>query len=102
MIARVEALAKVINPENLPNTINIGGNKTISILEMVEKIRMRCEAVLGFNPKIISSQEKLASKTPSFTLSTIRNESLPNFDHVEIEKELDANLIYIYENCLLR
>lgn len=98
MITRVEALAKVISPENLPNTINIGGNKTISILELVEKIRVRCEVVLGFNPKIISSREKLASKTPRFTLSTIRNESLPNFEHVEVEKELDANLTYIYEN----
>jgi UDP-glucose 4-epimerase len=100
LIARVEALTQVSDPTTIPNTINIGGVVTISILEIAKKIRERCAIFPGFEPEINLIHKKISGKTEYFELSNSTTDFMPKFSHVQIDKELDATIRYVYENRL--
>ena len=71
---------------------NLGGRKSLQIIQMAELVATRCGAVLGFTPKIEKPNETPDSVPPAFEYSSDKLLATGFILNCDIEKEIDSLL----------
>ena len=71
---------------------NLGGRKTLQIIQMAELVATRCGAVLGFTPKIEKPNETPDSVPPAFEYSSDKLLATGFVLNCDLEKEIDSLL----------
>ena len=71
---------------------NLGGRKTLQIIQMAELVATRCGAVLGFTPKIEKPNETPDSVPPAFEYSSDKLLATGFILNCDLEKEIDSLL----------
>ena len=71
---------------------NLGGRKTLQIIQMAELVATRCGTVLGFTPKIEKPNETPDSVPPAFEYSSDKLLATGFILNCDIEKEIDSLL----------
>lgn len=74
---------------------NLGGTKTLQIIQMAELVATRCEVVLGFAPKIEKPNETPDSVPPAFEYSSDKLLATGFILNCDLEREIDSLL----QNC---
>jgi UDP-glucose 4-epimerase len=81
-------------PENeiQDGLFNLGGETTLSVFEMAQRIKSRCQIVLGFDPKIIRPESHGDDKAPglNFDVSKLRKTGFLWLKN--IDEEIDSTL----------
>jgi UDP-glucose 4-epimerase len=95
---RIEDLINITQVENLPNTINVGGTSTISILEMAKLIQSRCEKKFSFSPAIRFHSTKETENQGEFSFHSSYSKHFPDYSAVTVENEIDSMLLYLLED----
>ena len=71
---------------------NLGGRKTLQIIQMAELVATRCGTVLGFTPKIEKPNETPDSVPPAFEYSSDKLLATGFIFNCDLEKEIDSLL----------
>ena len=71
---------------------NLGGRKTLQIIQMAELVATRCGAVLGFTPKIEKPNETPDSVPPAFEYSSDKLLATGFILNCDLEREIDSLL----------
>ena len=71
---------------------NLGGRKSLQIIQMAELVATRCGAVLGFTPKIEKPNETPDSVPPAFEYSSDKLLATGFIFNCDLEKEIDSLL----------
>ena len=71
---------------------NLGGRKTLQIIQMAELVATRCGTVLGFTPKIEKPNETPDSVPPAFEYSSDKLLATGFILNCDLEKEIDSLL----------
>ena len=71
---------------------NVGGRKSLQIIQVAELVATRCEVVLGFRPKIERPNETPDSVPPAFEYSCTKLLATGLHLDSEIDKEIDSLL----------
>ena len=74
---------------------NVGGRKSLQIIQMAELVAARCEVVLGFRPKIEKPNEAPDALPNAFEYSSAKLLATGLNLNCDIEKEIDSLL----QNC---
>ena len=78
--------------------INLGSNKSVSVLEMALLIQSRCKMILGFEPKLICGSQNFDKNNSEldYRIDNLRN---MGYDPtIEPHQEIDNLLIYCFNN----
>ena len=71
---------------------NLGGRKSLQIIQMAELVATRCGAVLGFTPKIEKPNETPDSVPPAFEYSSDKLLATGFILNCDLEREIDSLL----------
>ena len=71
---------------------NLGGRKTLQIIQMAELVATRCGTVLGFTPKIEKPNETPDSVPPAFEYSSDKLLATGFILNCDLEREIDSLL----------
>ena len=71
---------------------NLGGRKSLQIIQMAELVATRCGAVLGFTPKIEKPNETPDSVPPAFEYSSDKLLATGSILNCDLEREIDSLL----------
>ena len=71
---------------------NLGGRKSLQIIQMAELVATRCRAVLGFTPKIEKPNETPDSVPPAFEYSSDKLLATGFILNCDLEREIDSLL----------
>ena len=71
---------------------NLGGRKSLQIMQMAELVATRCGAVLGFTPKIEKPNETPDSVPPAFEYSSDKLLATGFILNCDLEREIDSLL----------
>ena len=71
---------------------NLGGRKSLQIIQMAELVATRCRAVLGFTPKIEKPNETPDSVPPAFEYSSDKLLATGFIMNCDLEREIDSLL----------
>ncbi|MCX6537038.1 MAG: SDR family oxidoreductase, partial [Actinobacteria bacterium] len=71
---------------------NVGGRKSLQIIQIAELVAARCEVILGFKPKIEKPNETPDSVPPAFEYSSAKLLATGLSVNSDIEKEIDSLL----------
>ena len=71
---------------------NLGGRKSLQIIQMAELVATRCGAVLGFTPKIEKPNETPDSVPPAFGYSSDKLLATGFILNCDLEREIDSLL----------
>ena len=71
---------------------NLGGRKTLQIIQMAELVATRCGTVLGFTPKLEKPNETPDSVPPAFEYSSDKLLATGFIFNCDLEKEIDSLL----------
>jgi len=71
---------------------NLGGRKSLQIIQMAELVATRCGTVLGFTPKIEKPNETPDSVPPAFEYSSNKLLATGFILNCDLEKEIDSLL----------
>ena len=71
---------------------NLGGRKSLQIIQMAEFVATRCGAVLGFTPKIEKPNETPDSVPPAFEYSSDKLLATGFILNCDLEREIDSLL----------
>ncbi len=85
----------ISRPDRLPPIINIRGETTISIKEVAEVVRSRCQIKLGFMPSLISDQNNPEEANNLFQFQSIYKDQIDSLRPVSIESEIDSIFDYL-------
>lgn len=95
----LEFLISSLECNTVSQILNLGSEQSISILEAANKIAERCEAILGFRPKI--SRQSVAMRPAlhsNLTLSCERIKAMGAYIKNNINEEIDNNLKFCHAN----
>lgn len=78
----------------LDGLFNLGGECTIRVIEMVQRIVNRCSAVLGFTPEIVLPEKPQEEDVSEFEYSVKKLKKTGFKPRGDINKEIDATLLF--------
>lgn len=94
----VENLLGKTNPRSPHSLVNVGAGVSMSVREMAERIGLRCNLTLGFEPALIVPQPGLEAPTDGFSYSIARLEDF----QMSMDPNPDAELDDLLRFCQLQ
>lgn len=78
--------------------INLGSNKSVTLLEMAILVQSRCRLVLGFEPELIHGKQNFEKQTMELDYCIDKLRKMGFESSMEMNQEIDSLLIYCYTN----
>jgi UDP-glucose 4-epimerase len=78
--------------------MNVGSERSLSIIDLAKKISKRCKVLFGFEPNLIESQQDQQKKNIELNYNCRKFKSLNIFSQKTLEDEIDELLKFCKKN----